>query len=68
MAVGLYARGSRLKHGEKNRPKYQGNLLQTQQKERNVHGGKPLRLLHGLDMNRSGPADLSMRVATGLFV
>ena len=68
MAVGPCARGSLLKHGGKKQPKHQGNLIQKQQKESTAHGREPLRLLHGLDMNRGEPADLSVRVATGLFV
>lgn len=45
-----------------------GNLIEKQEKKSNVHGSEPLRLLHGLDMNWRGPADLSVHVATGLFV
>jgi hypothetical protein len=55
-------------HREEKRPNHQGGLIPEQQKESKKHGSEELRLLHGLDMNRSGPANLSMRVATGLFV
>jgi hypothetical protein len=55
-------------HREEKRPNHQGGLIPEQQKESKKHGSEELRLRHGLDANRRGPADLSVRVATGLFV
>jgi hypothetical protein len=53
---------------EKKRPKHQSDLIQEQQKEREKYGSEELRLRHGSDTNRREPADLSVRVATGLFI
>ena len=57
-----------LEDGEKKRPKHQGDLIQEQQKESKEHGGEELRLRHGLDRNRTEPADLSVRFAAGRFI
>ena len=54
-------------NGEEKRPEHQGNLIQEEQQEDKEHGSKELLLRHGSDTDRREAADLSVRVAAGLF-
>jgi len=54
--------------GEQKRPKHQGDLIQGQQRGHKELGSEELRLRYGSDTNRREPADLSVCVATGLFI